>query len=1078
MIELKNVSKTYVSKNKIQTQALKKINARFSDDETIFIMGPSGSGKTTLLNVIGSFDKFDDGGSLVVDGKTINQLKDTKLDNYRNYKVGYVFQDNNLIDHLTVLENVELSLIFSKGNSKIRRKLAKEALRKVGMQGQEKKYPAELSIGQQQCVAIARAIAKDPKIILADEPTGALDSKTSEEVINTLIKVSQGSTLIIVSHNEKLAHKYADKIYLLEDGVLNAPNMDTVPGNPIQEVPSSSQVLNDNNIKTDRSIFSIPMGFKMAFSSLFSKKVKSLLMILAGSVGVFLVATILAFNTGLNNYINDVQNSTLAQYPIYFGQTRDMTKVESYVTTQKAQAELQQSEIMTKQQLKEKTIAEAKAMKRAALNNVIGDMLSTNGDTTNNQSNASIKNDLKSLKSYLDKNPNNINDSVSSIEYAYRTSPVIYTDTVNGQNEVFPQDSLFGSLGSGSGKVSSTGYSNKQGKSSANSGDRMFSSYGPLPKNKEIFEEDDTLVAGKWPTTPYELVLVLNSDGTVNDTILYELGMKNFNEEIAPLIEKYKKGEKVEFPGQYDTFGYNEFIGKTFKMINPSECYTYDSAQGVFVDNSFDTEFMKGVIAKAKPLTIVGVVFPVDGSRAHSYLSPGINFPFELYEESINQTKDSAVVQAQLASPDKDVLSGESFDYLKEANKITEKTQGKKLLRFDLDMLLQSITIHPEALDFSLPDRSKIITEEQEVELMIKILQDPKFQEMIYDLVKDGKFEEDVYKLTAQAAEAYLQYVKECEAIHKIPQSAEEWFNGDGEPIVRHICEQLPQDMINDGMQFLKKHGPAIVDTLLKEISSELEQLFKDIVTIMFDTSRPEFIELDMAKFSKAIGTDITAEDLKQMGLYLAGSTTHTYLGNLADFGYDDMTDPVNVTIYPKDYNSKTNVLDTINTYNAEMKSTDQENKFVTYTDDASATIDLGKKVVTAIAAILVFFVSSAFISSTLLIGVIFGVSTVRRRREIGILRALGARRRDVARMFNCESALIGFLAGVLGVLLSCLICVVANKALHLGFNIAVLAPGVIIVLIVVSTLLALIACLIPAAVSSRNDPARAIKGL
>lgn len=1047
MIELLNISKTYTSKSKIKTHALKNISVKFLNKETIFIMGPSGSGKTTLLNVIGAFDKFDQGGSLVVDGRNINHFKDKERDNYRNYKVGYVFQENNLLDHLTVIQNVQLSLLFSKGNPKLRKKLAKEALQKVGMQEYENKYPSELSIGQQQCVAIARAIAKEPDVILADEPTGSLDSKTSEKVLKVLKSVGKNTTLIIASHNETLAKKYADKIYLLNDGVLNSkPVVDKLSDtaskiNAVNEVPSSTRVLNDNNIKTPKSAFSVLLAFKLAFASLFSKKVKSILMVLAGSVGVFLVATILAFSTGLNTYINDVQNSTLAQYPIVFGQTRDMTKVESYVATQKAQEELQRSEVMTKQQLKEKTIAEAKAMKRAALNNVIGDMLSTSGDTTNQQTNASIKNDLKSLKKYLDTNPNNINDSVSSIEYTYRTSPVIYTDTINGQNEVYPASSLFGSLGSGSGKASSTGYSYKQGKSSANSADRMFSSYGPLPKNTQVFKDEDSLVAGKWPESPYDLVLVLNNDGTVDDTILYDLGMRNFNEEIAPLIEKYKKGEKVEFPGRYSTYGYDEFIGRTFKMINPTECYTYDAAQGIFVDNSLDPEFMKSVLAKAKPLTITGVVLPAEGSRTQSYLMPGINFPFELYEESINQTKDSEIVKAQLANPDKDVLSGESFEYLKEANKITEKTQGKKLLRFDLDLLLQSISIHPEALDFSLPDRTKMITEEQEIELIIKILQDPKFQEMIHDLIKDGRFEDSVYKLTAQAATAYLNYVKDCEATGEKPQTAEEWFAGDGEAYIRQMCEQLPQELVQDAIDFIKKHGPVIVEALLNEISSELEQLFKDLVTIMFDNSRPGLIEFDMAKFSKAIGTDITTEDLKQIGLYLAGSTTHTYAGNLADFGYDEMTDPVSVTIYPKDYNSKSNIITTISEYNDNMKQTDQEDKFVTYTDDASATINLGKTVVSAIAAILVFFVSSAFVSSTLLIGVIFGVSTVRRRREIGILRALGARRRDVTRMFNCESALIGFIAGVVGVLLSAIVCLIANSALHLGFNIAILAP-------------------------------------
>lgn len=1087
MIELKNLSKTYVNKNKIETRALKNVNAKFHNNETTFIIGPSGSGKTTLLNCIGAFDSIDDGGSLNVNKKTINNLKQTKLDNYRNYKVGYVFQENNLLDHLTALENVELSLLFSKSNPKLRKKLAKEALKKVGMQDFAKKYPNELSLGQCQCVAVARAIAKNPEIILADEPTGSLDTKNSKMILDVLKSVSKNSTLIIATHNENLAKKYADKIYELIDGEFNPIPVYDAKSNVYEhkesqnnELPSSTQILDKNNIKTEKSTFSVYLAFKLAFSSLLSKKIKTAFMVLAGSIGVFLVATILAFSTGLNGYITNMQNNTLAQYPLFFSQTRDLSKVESYVAHQNSQTEIQHNEYITKQELKEKTIEDARASKRAALNSILGSFMSTNGNPTSQNDKTSTKNDLKSFKEFLDKNPDDINNFTSSIEYTYRTSPVIFSDTENEQSEVFPEDGLFGSLGSGSSKISITGASSKEGTSSANTISRMFTTFGPLPKNKEVYQDDESLVAGKWPETPYDLVLVLNSDGTIDDTILYELGMRNFDKEIEPLLEKYKNGEKVDFPGQFDTYAYSEFLGKTYKMINPSDCFVYDSSQGVYTDNSSDPDFMKGILAKAKPLTIVGVVLPADNSRADSYLMPGINFSYDLYEESINQTKNSEVVKAQLAHPDIDVLSGEKFDYLSQADKITDKLHGKKLLHFDLDSLLQSIKIHPEALDFSLPDRTKIITEKDEIDLMIKILQDPKFQEMIYDLIQDGKFEDDVYALTAQATQEYLEYVKDCEIHGDVPESPEDWFKDPfgGEPIIREICEQLPQDMVEDAIEFIKKHGPSIVDALINEISAELEEVIKDLMTVLFDESRPGLIEFDINKFSSAIGTDITLEDLKQIGLFLGGATSHTYLGNLSDFGYDEMIDPIAITIYPKDYESKTIITDIIQNYNNDTKLNNQESKFVTYTDDASTTIELGRTVIAAITAILIFLISFTFITSTLLIGVIFGVSTVRRRREIGIIRALGARRKDITRMFNCESALVGFLSGLLGIFLSAFACSMANASMHLGFNIAVLAPWIIVVLIVVSVMFSIIAGLIPAVVSSTNDPVKAIRGL
>lgn len=496
---------------------------------------------------------------------------------------------------------------------------------------------------------------------------------------------------------------------------------------------------------------------------------------------------------------------------------------------------------------------------------------------------------------------------------------------------------------------------------------------------------------------------------------------------------------------------------------------------------------MTNVLNNAKELKICGVVLPRDGSRAQAYLNPGFQYPYELNEISINMTKDSGVVQAQLNNPNVDVLSGETFDYLLRSKNVFNRLGNSKLVCFDLDMLISSIKINPEALDLRLPEKKAEEfkpTEEELIKMMIEALEDPYVQELIYDITKAGTFDERLYQLTAQATEKYLEYYLDFIEKHSLddPETPEEWFadydEDGGGWIIEEMCEELPQDLIHDAVEFIKKYGPAVIEAFVEQFAAEIEDILDTIITAILDDSGPAFIEFDVNKFSQAIGINVTLDDVHQMCLNITGASDHTYKGNLADFGYDDMSDPIGIAIYPKDFQSKQDVVKIIDNYNEEMKNTDQEAKFVTYSDNAGTLVNMAQGVIAIISGIIVFFVSSVFVTSTLLIGVIFGISTVQRRREIGILRALGARRRDVARMFNCESFLIGALSGILGVVLSLLIGLVLNALLNVGYTVAVLPLGLAIFMIVFSAALILIAGLIPAKIASKKDPVKAIRGL
>lgn len=1105
MLSFKNVSKTYISKKnkrskkKCEVKALVKVSAKFKKNQFISILGPSGSGKTTLLNVLSGLDCFDDGGKIAVYELPTDKFNQKNWDNYRNYMVGYVFQDYNLIETLTALDNVALALAFSKIAPTKAFKLAKDSMKKVGIYDLRNKYISELSGGQKQLVAISRAIVKDPDIIFADEPTGALDSKTSIKIMDTLKKLSRNRLVVMATHNEKLARQYSTHIYNLKDGHLsdakvikdNIQNVSMSVASPMKKIDastdkdaenSSTLILEKNKIRTQKSSLSIFTAFWIAFRNLKSKKVKSTLMICSAVIGVFIIAFILSLSNGLNLYIENAQNTILSQYPLYFSHNRDLSKVDSYAKAQQEAEKAANEESKTKSQRHAMTIKQAQEENKIALENMLGYMLSTNGESTT-QNNASTINNLAAFKKYLDTNPDNFNDKVSSVEYTWRTSPVIYTNTSNGIEEVYPASGMFGSLGSGSGADSASGNNNKAGISSNGNLTSMFMHYGSLPENKELYEDDDCLIAGHWPQNPYQAILVLNDDCTIEDTLLYELGIRDFNSEIAPLIEKYKNKEKVDYPGQDSIYLYDDFLSKKLKVINPCDCYVKDQASGNFVDVSADKDFMKNVVDNAKDLEIVGIVLPKEGSKTSVYVHKGVQFPFDLNKLCIEQTKNSEVVRAQLENPEVDVLTGETFAYLAKADNIFERKPLGNAVKFNFQTLLDSVKINPDALNYSSPKANAKqidISDKEKEEILLKLLQDKDFQEFIYDLTKEGNFEEGVYKIMCNAAVKYLEYVKEAKAQGIEPLTAELWFEypNEGYTYVYEACQKIPQDMMADAISFIKKHGPKIVNTLMLYLEHEISNALKTLIEVLLDDSGPGLIEFDVNKFSNAMKINITMDDINQMVHVITGATKHTYKGNLADFGYDDQTEPMTLTIYPKDVESKAQIITITENYNQQMSKVDQENNVVTYTDDSGSMIGVALGIVAAISSLLIFFVSSALISGAILIGVVFGVSTLQRRREIGIIRALGARKLDILKMFNCETVLLGLISGIIGILLAAFVGFLINSAGNLGFDVSVLPVAGSIGLILGCALITFIAGFIPAKVASKKDPVKAIKGL
>ena len=641
MLQIQHICKEYRTGTLVQ-KALDDVSLNFRDNEFVAILGPSGSGKTTFLNIIGGLDRYDS-GDLIINGISTKKYKDRDWDSYRNHTIGFVFQSYNLIPHQTVLANVELALTISGIGKEERKKRAIEALKKVGLGEQLHKKPSQMSGGQMQRVAIARALVNDPDILLADEPTGALDTATSVQVMELLKEVAKDRLVVMVTHNPELAEEYATRIVTLKDGKIRSDTDEFYVNEAVMKEPEHKNM--------GKASMSFLTALSLSFNNLKTKKARTLLTSFAGSIGIIGIALILALSNGVNAYIKSIEEETLSEYPLQIQSTGfDMTSM---------MVGNMDSGSGSSNKKETKKDGEVKVMQ------MMTNMFSTMDS-----------NDLKSLKEYLDGGKSGIEDYTSAVEYSYNISPRIYRQNKDGSIRQVNPDKSFESLGISSGASTNSLMSS------------MMSTnvFYEMPKTEGLYENQYDVKAGRWPQNYNECVLVLTSDGGMSDFLLYTLGLRD-QMELDEMIQEFINEEDVNTPANIGTYTYEDIIGKTFKLVNVSDCYEYDSQYKIWKDKSDNKEYMKKLVDQGEELKIVGIVQASEDANA-SALTPGIGYPQRLTEHVAKEAAKSEIVKDQLKNPSKNVFTGEPFGTTEEKNGL----DADSLFTVDEDALQKALS--------------------------------------------------------------------------------------------------------------------------------------------------------------------------------------------------------------------------------------------------------------------------------------------------------------------------------------------------------------------------------------------------
>ena len=1085
MLQLKNVSKSYTTGNFTQ-RALDNVTISFRDNEFVAILGPSGSGKTTLLNIVGGLDHYDS-GDLVIEGISTKQFKDRDWDAYRNNRIGFVFQSYNLIPHQTVLSNVELALTLSGVSREERRARAKEALERVGLGEHIDKKPAQMSGGQMQRVAIARALINDPEILLADEPTGALDSKTSVQIMDLLTEIADDRLVVMVTHNPELAEEYATRIVNLADGNITH---DTNPYNPSQEEVAAAHAK-----PTRRTSMSFLTALSLSANNLMTKKGRTLMTAIAGSIGIIGIAAILALANGVNNYIKTVEEETLSVYPLQIMSTGfDFTTMLAGMggsddDSGSSGGSSIQEEVSG--ELEEGHIGEARMITR---------MFASFGN-----------NDLASLKQYLDSGDSDIDKYASSVFYQYAVTPQIFdVDTSSGVRQLNP-DKSFTSLGIGSG-------------SSTNSLMSMSMStdvFSEMSKNDVILSQYD-VKAGHWPEKENEVVLVLSRTGRINDFLSYVLGLRN-PDELQDMVKKFTNEEEVEVSDELIDVTYDDILGMKFKLVKAPDYYRYDEEFGVWVDKSGDEAYLKNVVDAAEEIEIAGIVQPKSDANALA-LTMGMYYTSDLVDHIVNEAAQSQIVKDQLANPKIDVFSGKSFDE-------EEKEKGgnfdmSSMFTIDEDAMASILKFDASAfdmssLDFSSLDLSSVEVDESSMsdmsgmsdlsklklpevseedlaamfpnfdlaEVVSKV--DIKFKddgEAVGDLVNgfalwvathpgaDLKqyFETSEGKSKLNAAIAALDVDRiEKQAIKELARQLGTTSDNVGSAITERIMEYYGEELISSMQDEL---GDTIVSYMSTYIMAISTTLANQMGTAMGGLSSA--FQFDPEAFAKAFKFNMSEEDLADLLTSMMRVEEHSYDNNLKKLGYADFNKPSEISIYPKDFESKEKIIEILDGYNDRMREVD-EDKVISYTDLVGTLMKSVTTIVNMISTVLIAFVAISLIVSSIMIGVITYISVLERKKEIGILRSIGASKRDVSHVFNAETVIEGLIAGLLGVGVTALGCIPANIIVYQIYevpNVALLPVDAACILVLISVVLTFVAGLIPSGSASRKDPVEALR--
>jgi len=1109
MLNLTGIRKSYNTADFTQA-ALDDVSVSFRDNEFAAVLGPSGSGKTTMLNIIGGLDHYDD-GDLEIDGVSTKEYRPGDWDTYRNNRIGFVFQSYNLISHQSLLSNVELALTLSGVPAAERRARATKALEEVGLRDHMKKRPNQLSNGQMQRVAIARALINDPEILLADEPTGALDTVTSKQVMDLLAKIAKDRLVIMVTHNSELAENYANRIIHLSDGKIVS---DSRPFDP-------AGVRGRSGREAVKAGMSFLTAMALSFSNLMTKKGRTFMTSFAGSIGIIGIATIIAVATGTNAYIEKVERETLSIYPLTIQKSGfDITSILSNFGGGPPEHEHESEAEPDPGDVRVQRLVETMFSYRNS-------------------------NDLASLKSYLDESERLIGPHVNSIEYMYDVTPQIYlADTSGGVNQVNP-DSILSPYGMGDdgGMGAFTNFGGMMGFPSMN----IFSE---MPSNKDMYEYQYDVLAGRWPENYNEAILVLSHRGGVSDFQLYQMGLRD-RADLKEMAEAFMNNTEasIDFDKEEGLYSYETLMSAGFKIVNPADRYQYDESYRVWVDKSSDEKYMKALVDAGLVMKIVGVVKPNPDETATS-LSSGVYYTPELIRYLMTEAANSNVVRDQMSRPTVNVLSGKTFaqeneeaansafdfselitideDAIRDAfnvdtSQFSFDISGLDGLPLDMagmdlsgmDLGLSGMELPgPDFTNMELPDMTGVRLPDYDLQeltnavagqvnidpniisgIMVGVLfgffadsggiiADPDdFSEALAEYLARPKVQEDIQDQLLGVIDPTAIQDQINEAMAAYIETATQAYMEQMSIVLQSYIESAMQSYIT---QMMGTFQYQIQTRLQAELEARLLPLFGDLFPGIMREAMADLpaqmqkaVSFDQDMFAEAFMINMAEKEILDLMTSLMNPQESTFERNLNILGYADPDEPSQIDIYPKGFDSKQEILSILDGYNRQMEAAGEEEKVVRYTDIVGTMMSSVASIINMVSSALIAFVAISLIVSSIMIGVITYISVLERTKEIGILRAVGASRRDIRRVFNAETLIIGFIAGVIGILATYVICIPVNAYILNNYGvdrIAQLLLPTAIALIGVSMFLTFIAGLFPSAAAARRDPVEALR--
>lgn len=1098
MLQLNHIKKEYKTGDLVQ-KALDDVSLNLRDNEFVAILGPSGSGKTTLLNVIGGLDRYDS-GDLIINGISTKKYTDRDWDSYRNHTIGFVFQSYNLIPHQTVLSNVELALTISGISGAERRSRATKALEQVGLGDQLHKHPSEMSGGQMQRVAIARALVNNPDILLADEPTGALDSDTSIQVMELLKEVAKDRLVVMVTHNPELAEQYATRIVRLRDGVIQSDTAPFAPDDSAQVPPVHKNL--------GRSSMSPLTALALSFNNLLTKKTRTLLTAFAGSIGIIGIALILSLSAGVSNYIQEMERSTLSEYPLQIS------------TTGVDLAALLDPGSYTSAVANNTNVGATSASSTPEGMVTVRELLSQL-----TEDNSSV-NDLASLKKYLDSDECTISEDAASIEYSYGIAPLIYRQNKDGTvRQIFPDSSLsaLNNTTSAAGIVSSM---------------TNQSVFTEMAEEPSLYEDQYDVKAGRWPESYNEAVLVLNSDGSISDYALYILGIED-DSVMMRFLQEYAKNKNTQAPTGYGTYPYDTFVGLKYKIVTSSDYYVYDEERQIWRNRSDDEAYVEQLVENSPDLTIVGVVQP-RADASSTILPIGVAYTHALTYYAIDHAAESEVVKQQLADPEVNVLTGERFD----ADQRETDLDISSLFSVDTDMLKDAFQFDASKLQFDLSGAFDL----QDGSFDFSSILDPSaFQLDLSDLdlsdidMSDVELPDmDALDLSQLFADMDLSVSEDAlqSLMKKIMKGYKRYIIGNGilnldkigfssymesDQFKQLLSESMGDLLDTTGLQeqftaslqqnlqgimtsylqsyseqLSQKLGEALQTKLTAAIQTQMSTVMQQLMTQLttqfsqqiqsaiqnniaqLSSQVEDALKIDPTVFQSAVQVNMSTDDLVDLVKMNLQSSTTSYSSVLGALGYSDYAKPGSIWIYPKSFEAKNRIVDSLNAYNAAMRAQGEEDKVIVFSDTVGTLMSAVTKIVDMVSNVLVAFVAISLAVSSIMIGVITYISVLERRKEIGILRAIGASKHNVSEVFNAETFIIGMCSGVIGVGLCLLLLIPGNMLIHSIAGTtsvtAVLPPKAALVLIVLATLLTILGGLIPARSAAKCNPVTALR--